>query len=112
MTRRDRRGADDSAVLLVRVTEVIQSAPIATTQPLALSYATGVASPATGTALPFHCGAERATCLLTIRATTYHARDDNSFFVEGGAMNFIEKSAIATNEYRLGVYRSCPNFAQ
>jgi hypothetical protein len=28
MTRRDRRGADDSAVLLVRVTEVIQSAPI------------------------------------------------------------------------------------
>jgi hypothetical protein len=23
----------------------------------------------------------------------------NSFFVEGGAMNFIEKSAITTNEY-------------
>ena len=36
----------------------------------------------------------------------------NSFFVEGGAMNFIEKSAIATNEYWLRVYRSCPNFAQ
>ena len=36
----------------------------------------------------------------------------NSFFVEVGAMNFIEKSAIATNEYWLRVYRSCPNFAQ
>ena len=36
----------------------------------------------------------------------------NSFFVEGGAMNFIEKSAITTNEYWLRVYRSCPNFAQ
>ena len=35
-----------------------------------------------------------------------------SFFFEGGAMNFIEKSAITTNEYWLRVYRSCPNFAQ
>ena len=33
-------------------------------------------------------------------------------FFEGGAMNFIEKSAITTNEYWLRVYRSCPNFAQ
>ena len=34
------------------------------------------------------------------------------FFFEGGAMDFIEKSAITTNEYWLRVYRSCPNFAQ
>src|ERR1700730_2985719 len=36
----------------------------------------------------------------------------NSFFVEGGAMNFIDKSAITTSEYWLRVYRSFPNFAQ
>jgi hypothetical protein len=34
------------------------------------------------------------------------------FFLEGGAMNFIEKSAITTKAYWLRVYRSCPNFAQ
>ena len=36
----------------------------------------------------------------------------NSFFLEGGAMNSIEKSAIITGEYWLLVYRTCPNFAQ
>ena len=34
------------------------------------------------------------------------------FFLEGGAMNFIEKSAITTKAYWVRVYRSCPNFAQ
>ena len=50
--------------------------------------------------------AERARMFGALRSGV------NSFFVEGGAMNFIEKSAIATNEYWLRVYRSCPNFAQ
>ena len=35
-----------------------------------------------------------------------------TFFLEGGAMNFIEKSPITTKAYRLRVYRICPNFAQ
>ena len=33
-------------------------------------------------------------------------------FSRGGAMNFIEKSAIITGEYWLRAYRSRPNFAQ
>src|ERR1700730_19398458 len=36
----------------------------------------------------------------------------NSFFVEGGAMNFIEKSAMATYEYWLREYGSCTKFPQ
>ena len=34
------------------------------------------------------------------------------FFLEGDAMNLIEKSAITTKAYRVRVYRICPNFAQ
>jgi hypothetical protein len=33
-------------------------------------------------------------------------------FLEDGAMNFIEKSAIITGEYWVRVYPSRPNFAQ
>jgi hypothetical protein len=36
----------------------------------------------------------------------------NSFFVEGGAMNFIEESAITTDEYWLRVYQSYPQLRQ
>jgi hypothetical protein len=35
-----------------------------------------------------------------------------AIFLEAGAMNFIEKSAITTKAYLLRVYRICPNFAQ
>ena len=38
--------------------------------------------------------------------------DRAHFFLEGGAMKFIENSAITTKAYWLRVYRSCPNFAQ
>ena len=45
-------------------------------------------------------------------ASSRAGRSPYPFFLEGGAMNFIEKSAITTKAYWLRVYRSCLNFAQ
>jgi hypothetical protein len=45
-------------------------------------------------------------------AATAGERARRSFFLQVGAMNFIEKSAITTKAYWFRVYRSHPTFAQ
>ena len=56
--------------------------------------------------------AERAADLRHWLAILGHRKSFKAIFLEAGAMNFIEKSAITTKAYWLRVYRICPNFAQ
>ena len=59
-----------------------------------------------------HAAAQFVSAEEFFRKVESRAARAYNFFLEGGAMNFIEESAITTKAYWLRVYRSCPNFAQ
>jgi hypothetical protein len=60
-------------------------------------------------------GSSSVTCFGCNKSQSLHGLSNfpvKRIFLDGGAMNFIEKSAIAIKGCCVRAYRSCPNFAQ